>query len=176
MPAHSCIAASPEPSPNPVLSAPALNELNHLVVQKVAAQWYLLGLSLGVEPTVLATIKADHPGDVEGACRDLLCHWLSRGPGTGAHPRVWLSVLTAIRETVGEMIAKEVEREAVLSAHTMSLSPNTSSVPIGQLFGGEPPSLSSVQRLDYPGVDGELGLSQRGCGGSGVRLCLVHSG
>ena len=48
--------------------------------------------------------------------------------------------------------------------HTLSLSRNTGSVPIGQLFGGELPSLSTVQRLDYPGVaqDGELALSQRG--------------
>ena len=39
--------------------------------------------------------------------------------------------------------------------YTLSLSPNSSSVPIGQLFGGEPPSQSTVQHLDYPGVDGE---------------------
>ena len=45
--------------------------------------------------------------------------------------------------------------------YTLSLSPNTSSIPIGQLSGGELPSLSTVQRLDYPGVDGELALSQR---------------
>ena len=38
-----------------------------------------------------------------------------------------------------------------------SLSPNSSSVPIGQLFGGKLPSLSIVQRLDYSRVeqDGE---------------------
>ena len=48
--------------------------------------------------------------------------------------------------------------------HTLSRSLNTGSVPIGQLFGGELPSLSTVQHLDYPGVaqDGELALSQRG--------------
>ena len=136
MPALSCIAGSPEPSPSPLLSTPTLNELNQLVVWRVAAEWYSLGLSLGVEPAVLATIKADHPGGVEGACRDLLRRWLSQGPGTGEQPRVWLSILTAIRETVGKTIAEEVEREAVPSIHTMSLSPNTSSVPIGQLFGG----------------------------------------
>ena len=110
-----CHAGSPEPSPSPLLSTPTINELNQLVVRRVAAQWYSLGLSLGVEPTVLATIKADHPGDVEGACRDLLCRWRSRSPGTGEQPRVWLSVLTAIRETVGEMIAEEVERDLELS-------------------------------------------------------------
>jgi len=113
-----CHAGSPEPSPSPVLSTPTLNELNQLVVQRVAAQWHPLGLSLGVEATLLGTVKANHPGDVEGACRDLLCRWLSRGPGTGEQPRVWLSVLTAIRETVGMKSAKEVEREAVPSTHT----------------------------------------------------------
>ena len=48
--------------------------------------------------------------------------------------------------------------------HTLSRSPSTSSVPIVQLFGGEVPALSTVQRLDYPGVaqDGELALSQSG--------------
>ena len=115
MPAFSCHAGSPEPSPSPLLSNPTLNELNQLVVQKVAAQWYPLGLSLGVEPTVLATVKADHPGDVKGACRDLLSCWLSRDLDTGEQPRVWLSVLTAIRKTVGETIAEEVEGEAVPS-------------------------------------------------------------
>ena len=113
--AFSCHAGSPDPSPRPVLSTPALNELNQLVVWRVAAQWHPLGLSLGVEATLLATVKADHPGDAEGACRDLLCRWLSRGPGTGEQPRVWLSVLTAVRETVGETIAEEVEREGVPS-------------------------------------------------------------
>ena len=108
-------AGSPEPSPSPLLSAPTLNELNQLVVWRVAAQWYPLGLSLGVEPAVLATVEANHRGDVEGACRNLLSRWLSRSPGTGEQPRVWLSVLTAIRQTVGEMIAEEVEREAVPS-------------------------------------------------------------
>ncbi len=108
-------SVSPEPSPSPVFSTPALNELNQLVVWRVAAQWHPLGLSLGVEATRLATVKADHPGDAEGACRDLLCRWLSRGPGTGEQSRVWLSVLTAIRETVGGTIAEEVEREAFLS-------------------------------------------------------------
>ena len=75
--------------------------------------WVLV--QLGVEPAVMATVEANHRGDVEGACRDLLSRWLSRGPGTGEQPRVWLSVLTAVRETVGETIAEEVEREAVPS-------------------------------------------------------------
>ena len=45
--------------------------------------------------------------------------------------------------------------------HVLSLSPSTSSIPIGQLFGGQPPPLSTVQDLMYPRVaqNGELTLS-----------------
>ena len=70
-----------------------------------------MGLSLGVEPAVLNTIKANHPGDVEGACRDLLCRWLSQGTGTGEQPREWLPILKAIKETMGECTAEEIERD-----------------------------------------------------------------
>lgn len=69
-----------------------------------------MGLSLGVEPTVLDTIKANYPGDVEGACRDFLCRWLSQRSGTGEQPRVWLSIVKAIKETMGESTAEEIER------------------------------------------------------------------
>ena len=46
--------------------------------------------------------------------------------------------------------------------HVLSLSPSTSSIPIGQLFGGQPPPLSTVQDLMYPRVaqNGKLALSQ----------------
>ena len=113
-------AGSSEPSLDPILSGPALDQLNRLVVYRVAAQWNPLGLSLGVEPSVLSTIRANHPGDVEGACRDVLKRWLSRGPGTGEQPRVWLSVLTAVKETVGETIAAEVEREIICQASSQA--------------------------------------------------------
>ena len=98
---------------SPLLSTPTLNELNQLVVWRIAARWYEVGLSLGVKPTLLGTIKANHPGDVEGACRDLLCRWLSLGTGTGEQPREWLSILKAIKETMGESTAEEIEREAI---------------------------------------------------------------
>ena len=46
--------------------------------------------------------------------------------------------------------------------HVLSLSPSTSSIPISQLFGGQSPSLSTVQDLMYPRVaqNGKLALSQ----------------
>ena len=67
-------------------------------------------MSLEVESSVLDTIRADNPHSVRQACLTMFSEWLSRGPGTGERPRVWQSVLTAVRETVGERIAAEIEK------------------------------------------------------------------
>ena len=82
----------------------------------MAAQWYALGLSLGVEPAVLDAIQPEPPHNVRQACLDMFHEWLSRGPGTGEQPRVWQSVLEAVKEIIGEKVAGEVEREMILQA------------------------------------------------------------
>ena len=97
---------------DPLLSTPTLDELNQLVVWRVAAQWYEVGVFLEVGAAVLDTIRTDNLHNVRQACRDMFREWLSRGPGTGEQPRVWQSVLEAVRETVGEMVAGEIERES----------------------------------------------------------------
>ena len=111
----SCHAGSPEPSLDPLLSAPTLSQLKRQVVWRVAGHWYEVGLSLEVRAAVLDTIRADNPHSVRRACCAMFSEWLSRGPGTGERPRVWRSVLTAVRETVGERIAEEVKGEILLN-------------------------------------------------------------
>ena len=71
-----------------------------------------MGVFLEVGAAVLDTIHTDNLHNVRQACRDMFREWLSRGPGTGEQPRVWQSVLEAIREAVGETAAKEIERES----------------------------------------------------------------
>ena len=51
---------------------------------------------------------------------------------------MWLSVLTAIRETVGEMIAEEVEGEAVLSTHTIDCLKVVCDVITSEEYAGYP--------------------------------------
>ena len=111
----SCHAGSSKPSLDPLLSTPTLSQLNGRVVRRVAAQWYEVGVSLEVESSVLDTIQADNPHSVRRACCAMFSEWLSRGSGTGEQPRVWQSVLTAVRETVGERIAEEVKGEILLN-------------------------------------------------------------
>ena len=110
-PFHLLLGPSKAPF-NPLLSAPTLDELNQLVVWRVAAQWYEVGVFLEVGAAALDTIRTDNLHNVRQACRDMFREWLSRGPGTGEQPRVWQSVLEAVKETVGETVAGEIEREA----------------------------------------------------------------
>ena len=72
-----------------------------------------MGVFLEVGAAVLGTIRADNPHSVRQACRAMFHEWLSRGPGTGEQPREWRSVLSAVKETVGEKVAEEVERAIV---------------------------------------------------------------
>ena len=73
-----------------------------------------MGVFLDVRAAVLNTININHHADLEGACENLLCRWLSRGPGTGEQDRVWLSVLEAVKEAMGKEVAGEIERELIL--------------------------------------------------------------
>ena len=64
---------------------------------------------LEVGAAVLDTIQADNPHSVRQACRAMFHEWLSQGPGTGEQPREWQSILSAVKVTVGEKVAEEVE-------------------------------------------------------------------
>ena len=103
----------------PILSAPTLDELNQLVVWRVAAQWYEIGVFLEVGAAVLDSIRADNPHSVRQACRDMFHKWLSRGSGTGEQTRVWQSVLSAVKETVGKKVAREIETKFIPPAHSL---------------------------------------------------------
>ena len=115
-------AGSSEAPLSPLLSAPTLDELNHLVVWRIAAWWYEVGVSLEVRAAVLDTIQRDNPHSVRQACRTMFREWLSREPGTGGQPREWQSVLSAVKETVGKKVAEEVEteRQSLKPAHCRS--------------------------------------------------------
>ena len=93
-------------SHNPTSHNFDLNALTEHVVRHVAADWYQLGLFLGVEARVLDTVLADLSRDSTNACITMLGKWLNGSPGTGYKQREWSTVL----EAVGEAIGTEVQR------------------------------------------------------------------
>ena len=104
-------AGSSEAPLRPLLSTPTLNKLTRLVVRRIAAKWYEVGLLLDVEAAVLDAIRADNPHSVKQACCGMFKEWLSQEQGTGEKPREWRSVLSAVKETMGGRVAEEIERD-----------------------------------------------------------------
>ena len=93
-----------------------LNTLTEHVVHHVAADWYRLGLFLGVEARVLDTVLADLGRDSTNACIAMLGKWLNGAVGTGQKQREWSTVL----EAVGEAIGSEVQRYISASYNDIS--------------------------------------------------------
>lgn len=69
---------------------------------------------LKVDMAVLDTNRADNPHSVKEACCSMFRDWLSRQAGTGEQPRVWRSVLEAVKEVSGKTAAKDIERRILL--------------------------------------------------------------
>ena len=73
---------------------PTLQHLNAYVRPLIADVWYDLGLQL-LDPedkSRLDTIKANKPGDANGACIEMFSLWLEKNPSAS-----WNSLITTIR-------------------------------------------------------------------------------
>ena len=79
-----------------VSSTPDMRDVDELVMTAVAANWQRVALWLGVEGCVSEIAFKNHPNDCEGACRNMLNHWLRREHHTGREERTWSTLLTAL--------------------------------------------------------------------------------
>ena len=68
-----------------------MKDLYKHVTPYYAAQWEDIGVYLDIELGHLRIIKADHPGDTSGCCKDLWKKWLELDPDA-----TWEKLFTAI--------------------------------------------------------------------------------
>ena len=87
-----------------------------MIVPNIAAKWYEVGQALGVEHTILNTIRRSEQR-VDGCALELLALWSQSATGTGSQPRTWHSLLLAVDEEIG---CREKER---MEAKLQTLSP-----------------------------------------------------
>ena len=93
-----------------------LPELKDVViaVKDVAAEWYELGLQLGLPDATLASIAA-HP-DIEGRGRMMLSKWLQYDTKAS-----WEKLATALNKIGKNVIAANIRREFVSSVEQQSV-------------------------------------------------------
>ena len=97
-------------SPDPLLVTPPLNELNRQVIPHVRLDWQSVGHHLEVDPSVMKVIDDDYHDDVEKCCRTMFTRWLSHDEGTGGAPRLWRTVLKALKNVGYTSVVGDVER------------------------------------------------------------------
>ena len=88
--------------------SPNIYELQRDLVDRVAAEWYKLGIVLQVEMYVLnnITVNSVQQG-VEKCCMDLFMRWLRGDKGTGSLPRTWDTIISAVEE-IDPPLAREL--------------------------------------------------------------------
>ena len=94
---------------DPLLTTPTLNELNRQVIPHICLDWQSVGHHLEVDPSMMKVID-DYHDDVEKCCRTMLTRWLSHDEGTGGAPRLWRTVLKALKNVRYTSLVGDVER------------------------------------------------------------------
>ena len=110
----SCTQLPPCPSPPPphhndhLSESPNIYEVQRDIGDRVAAEWYKLGIVLQVEAYVLNNIRANLVQQgVEKCCMDLFMRWLRGDKGTGSLPRTWDTIIPAVEE-IDPPLAREL--------------------------------------------------------------------
>ena len=107
---------------DPLLTTPTLNRLNCHVIPHVCLDWQSVGHHLEVHPSVMKVIDDDYHNDVEKCCRTMFTRWLSHDEVTGGAPRLWRTVLKALKN-VGYTVPVLLEmwREHCLSINNSTI-------------------------------------------------------
>ena len=110
----SCTQLPPCPSPPPphhndhLSESPNIYQVQRDIGDRVAAEWYKLGIVLQVEAYVLNNIRANLVQQgVEKCCMDLFMRWLRGVKGTGSLPRTWDTIIPAVEE-IDPPLAREL--------------------------------------------------------------------
>ena len=112
------VTPTPSPSVDPVRgkllsSTPTAVLLLKKVVPVIAQEWLQIGVHLGMEMAILKTFKATESYDLKLCCLEMFECWLTGSKGTGASPRTWSTVLSAVGDCLGHDVADSIERALV---------------------------------------------------------------
>ena len=78
------------------------NELNELT----AANWYQLGVQLGIPPATLSTIESDHPRAAQRCMTEVINWWLQNSPECS-----WAKLAQAVEAMGGYTVLAEELRK-----------------------------------------------------------------
>ena len=88
-----------------------MRDMDELVVTEVAAHWQRVALTLGMDIGVSKVVLRNNPNNCEGACRDMLDHWLREEHNIEEEKRTWSTLLTALSKAGFVELERRLRRE-----------------------------------------------------------------
>ena len=80
------------------------------MISHMALDWQSVGHHLEIHPSVMKVMDDNYHDDVEKCCRTMFTRWLSHDKGTGGAPRLWITVLKALKNVGYTSLVGDVER------------------------------------------------------------------
>ena len=74
-------------------------DLTKIVIPKIMNEWEYIAESLRYDLFIIKTIKERAFGDPKKCCRELFKDWLTTDRGAKAGPKVWSTLIKAIKDT-----------------------------------------------------------------------------
>ena len=82
-------------------------------LRELTAEWYQLGIQLGILPATLSTIRCDHPCDAQGCMTEVITRWLRNAPECS-----WAKLAQAV-EDMGDyaVLAEKLRKRSKISTN-----------------------------------------------------------
>ena len=93
---------------NPTLP---IADINASLGHRLDAKWQHFGTFLGVDYQVMEASKRDKGGNPEDCMLDVVSKWASNQTGTGTLPRIWKTVVEAVRSVGDGSLAETLARK-----------------------------------------------------------------
>ncbi len=85
--------------------------LKSIVTPEVAPRWKFLADKLGFKHAQRKTIEANHPGDIEEACNDMLRRWIDKSPADATSDALCRALTNTGFTGLSERINKELQSD-----------------------------------------------------------------
>ena len=94
---------------------PTIQMLCKFVVDSVASSWYDVGLFLDIDDVMLDNIARSTTVTITDHCEDMLKRWLRKADRTGKKERSWETLLDAVAQSSGQIVAESIEQRVLAS-------------------------------------------------------------
>ena len=97
---------------------PRLTTLLFELINRVAAKWEEIGVSLQLEPGLLEIIKEDHPKDSRACLREVLKEWMKQVEP----PPSWSAIIKAVKDCGYRPLARTLREKYLPDTSNVTLS------------------------------------------------------